>query len=143
MIRVQQQIVDPINGDCLRACVASLLELPIEKVPNFAKFSERFLIVFEDFMRIFGGYESSIVSQIIPGMVFKDSVAEIFSSYGSISGLTIASVRSNRYLDGVHAVIINENFQVVFDPTTDLDYSIEGRNLSNSSDLYGYWIFNR
>ncbi len=32
---VSQQIINPLNGDCLRACIASLLEFGIEKVPNF------------------------------------------------------------------------------------------------------------
>lgn len=32
---VNQTIVDKDIGDCLRACVASLLEIPIEVVPNF------------------------------------------------------------------------------------------------------------
>ena len=32
---VYQQIISSNNGDCLRACVASILELEIEHVPNF------------------------------------------------------------------------------------------------------------
>lgn len=32
---VYQTIIDKDIGDCLRACVASLLEMPIEVVPNF------------------------------------------------------------------------------------------------------------
>lgn len=34
---VFQQIVDARDGDCLSACLASLLELPIEDVPKFAR----------------------------------------------------------------------------------------------------------
>jgi len=34
---VDQTIVADKIGDCLRACVCSLLELPIEAVPNFAE----------------------------------------------------------------------------------------------------------
>lgn len=41
MIPVDQQFVhDPENGqhgDCMRACIASLLELPIADVPHFAQ----------------------------------------------------------------------------------------------------------
>ena len=36
MIPVMQTFTHGERGDCLRACVASLLELPIEDVPNFA-----------------------------------------------------------------------------------------------------------
>jgi hypothetical protein len=32
---VYQSIVDPINGDCWAACIASILELPLSDVPNF------------------------------------------------------------------------------------------------------------
>ncbi len=35
MIPVQQTILNSVNGDCLRACIASILDLPIEAVPNF------------------------------------------------------------------------------------------------------------
>lgn len=35
MTPIKQTIADARKGDCLRACVASLLDMPIEKVPNF------------------------------------------------------------------------------------------------------------
>lgn len=139
MIRVQQRIVDPVNGDCLRACVASLLELPYNLVPNFIDYKENHLKVFMDFMRSIAGYESTIVSH--DNRPFKDGIHEMFDGYGTIKGLTIASIKSKKYPGGSHAVLINENYTVVFDPTTDLDYSQEGGNLSGSDDLYGYWIF--
>jgi hypothetical protein len=36
MIPVEQSITGD-NGDCLRACVASILELPISELPNFVE----------------------------------------------------------------------------------------------------------
>ena len=35
MIPVDQTITDFITGDCYRACVASIFEIPIEGIPNF------------------------------------------------------------------------------------------------------------
>lgn len=35
MTPADQQIFDLGHGDCFRACVASVLDLPIEEVPNF------------------------------------------------------------------------------------------------------------
>ena len=35
MIPVFQKIIDPGRGDCWRACICSILELPIDSVPNF------------------------------------------------------------------------------------------------------------
>ena len=37
MKKVFQTIVDPGNGNCMQAAVASLLELEIEEVPHFLK----------------------------------------------------------------------------------------------------------
>lgn len=34
---VDQLRIDDVNGDCLRACVASVCELPPEDVPNFSE----------------------------------------------------------------------------------------------------------
>jgi hypothetical protein len=34
---VDQQHVDDVNGDCLQACVASIVELPLELVPKFSE----------------------------------------------------------------------------------------------------------
>jgi len=40
MIPVYQLINSLSKGDCFRACVASILELPIEEVPNFMEDGE-------------------------------------------------------------------------------------------------------
>lgn len=37
MIPVDQAIFEEGKGDCLRACVASICELPLDGVPNFAE----------------------------------------------------------------------------------------------------------
>ena len=34
---IYQEIIEPNTGDCLRACVASMLELPLDAVPNFMR----------------------------------------------------------------------------------------------------------
>lgn len=35
MIPAYQLVTDPGKGDCIRACIASMLELPCSEVPNF------------------------------------------------------------------------------------------------------------
>lgn len=37
---VDQTLMTPPNGNCVAACIASLLELPLEEVPNFIKADE-------------------------------------------------------------------------------------------------------
>jgi hypothetical protein len=38
MIEVEQTIMSPPDGNCFAACLASILELPLEVVPNLARF---------------------------------------------------------------------------------------------------------
>lgn len=33
MIRKFQKIIDPIDGDCLRACISTITEIPVAKLP--------------------------------------------------------------------------------------------------------------
>lgn len=39
MTPVYQTILTPPHGNCLQACIASILELPLEEVPNFMRVS--------------------------------------------------------------------------------------------------------
>jgi hypothetical protein len=50
MIPVQQTIFGPPHGDCYRACVASILELPIDDVPNFVESGDKWIEATEDFL---------------------------------------------------------------------------------------------
>lgn len=43
MIKIYQTVVNNFQGNCMQAAVASLLELPIEKIPNFITFSDPYL----------------------------------------------------------------------------------------------------
>ena len=50
-----QQIIDSKNGDCLKCCVASLLELPYEKVPNFVE-GRDWLFELRKFLEVYNMY---------------------------------------------------------------------------------------
>jgi hypothetical protein len=39
---VDQIVFEDNKGDCFRACVASILELPLEEVPNFTEWSDMY-----------------------------------------------------------------------------------------------------
>jgi hypothetical protein len=39
MIPVFQDILDPVNGNCFAASIASILEIPLHRVPNFCRVS--------------------------------------------------------------------------------------------------------
>ena len=46
MRKIDQLIVDKINGDCTRACLASILEINIEEFPNFITLGNDWFSVF-------------------------------------------------------------------------------------------------
>ena len=48
MIPVYQTIVSIEDGDCTRACLASILDLPIDAVPNFIRFRDNW---FKDLLK--------------------------------------------------------------------------------------------
>ncbi|NMC52511.1 MAG: hypothetical protein GYA48_02615 [Chloroflexi bacterium] len=48
---VLQTIFAPPNGNCLQACIASILELPLEEVPNFMQYPNQWLPRYEHFLR--------------------------------------------------------------------------------------------
>ena len=49
MITVMQTIFDNKLGDCGRACIASILELPITSVPNFSESEEKWWKAYDEF----------------------------------------------------------------------------------------------
>jgi hypothetical protein len=50
---VSQTIIDSEKGDCFRACLASLLELPIEQVPNNHETKQVQFDFYNDWLRPF------------------------------------------------------------------------------------------
>ena len=55
MIPVDQEIESFEDGDCMRACIASLLELPLTTVPNFAENNAaNFYEFLTDFLSLYG-----------------------------------------------------------------------------------------
>ncbi len=108
---VKQQFThDPDNGvfgDCQRAVIASLLELPIEEVPHFAEGgvdSDEFFIRLQSFINS-KGYAYLTVSAAAENVFFGDC-ADV---YHEIAG---PSPRCN----GVNHAVVGKNGEVFFDP---------------------------
>ncbi len=100
MKRVYQQVSHPIIGDCFRACMASLLELPAEVLPNDHSpewhFNwQRFLKQFGLTLSHEGGPKAAIYLQQ-PWM---------------------ASVKSLNYENNTHSILMHEGNVVLHDPS--------------------------
>lgn len=135
MIKQYQEVVDADRGDCLRACVCSLLNLSISEIPNYfdaPNFHEAFMKSLSD-----NGY--SLITHLWNpnnwylthpnGSCFeenryiKEYSLEALGSYQGVDGYFIGAVISpNNFswglgpLDHTHAVIIDKDFDIVHDP---------------------------
>lgn len=112
MIPVDQTIVSVEDGDCTRACLASILDLPIDAVPNFMRFGSEWFKIFSSFLRALG-YEfygtGWIKSEERP-------FGHILSESSHINGYVIASVPSKTFENVGHSVVMNLNGLVIHDP---------------------------
>lgn len=106
-------ISSPINGDCLRACVASILDLPIKKVPNFVANSRgnngKWFNHPKRGLNIFlwnHGYEY---------IGYESAISAIKNCKG-INGYFIGIVDSINFKGSTHAVIFH-GLELVHDPS--------------------------
>lgn len=136
MKKVFQTIVDKDNGNCMPACVCSLLNLDNIEVPNFFDDGvDSFHQVFEKMLKENGYklrcilYNPKQTYLYFPtqGCFEKVRLHEpaLFSNidkYVGVDGYFIAAVLSPAYFDyqenlhQTHAVICDKNFNIVHDP---------------------------
>ena len=109
MRNVYQTIIHQGDGDCLRAAAASILDLSIDQVPHFIKFSGDSHIWHDVFMYFFWalGYEYYGCTNLTAVDMHKEP---------GIDGLFIASVPSKTFEGSTHAVVIDQDANVVHDP---------------------------
>ena len=117
-------ISSPENGDCLRACVASLLDLPIEQVPNFMDNGKgddgRWFSDPENGMNAFlwrNGYEYK-------GYRHPE---EAISLCTGVDGYYIGTVNSVNFRGCTHAVIFH-GLKLAFDPSLRKQWKGTGKN---------------
>lgn len=109
---VSQKIFHPGIGDCFRACMASLLDLPSEVLPN--DFSPAWRSNWQNYLKQFGitlSHDSRADKPII-----------------WLSTPWIATVKSLNYKDGLHAILMHEGGIVLHDPSIKKRYKA-GRSL--------------
>ena len=110
MIPVELTISSPVNGNCLQACVASLLELTLADVPNFMEIGDpdhdsEWWFAFHRFV-LESGY-------VLDGCFFaEDAIAR----KKGIDGYFIGSVKSVNFEGCTHAVIF-KGLELAFDPS--------------------------
>lgn len=122
MIGQRQLVTSSEIGDCFRACVASVMELPNgDHMPN--KHDSFWFKTWTDWLGQFGltlGHASS------KGPIWK------------YEGFWIASVKSKNY-NTAHAIVMHDTDKVAFDPSNKKRYR-RGTRLNSDIVLGGSWF---
>lgn len=110
---VNQRITIKGKGDCLRASVASLLEMDYESIPDFLSYSqEEWFPVFHLFLK---KHDYVFQGSFYPNG--KDqTMEELMGLCMGVDGCYIASGPSPRFENTSHAIIINTRGEIIFDP---------------------------
>lgn len=118
MKKVFQAVVDSDRGDCMRAAVASLLEMELNDVPNFIEQNNK-----EFKQTVFGylyskGFDATAINRRRERDTteFLQKVAKFDGGY---KGYFYASVPSQSFPDRTHAVVVDTDLNVVHDPNPD------------------------
>lgn len=110
MRKYRQTIADPAIGDCFRACMATLLDLPPQVLPN--DFSPSWPTNWQQYLKQFGLALS--VSGRPDGPIW-------------LSTPWIASVRSLNFEGSLHAILVHESNVVLHDPSNKKRYRAGSR----------------
>jgi len=137
MTPVYQTIVDPGNGNCMQAAVATLFDMKLEEVPHFLTFGDKWFSVFYEFIKDSGyAYHGMFHNKNYNRLCnptnecfqevkwYKSSILTLtnLKKSGGINGYFYASVLSPKYFNfgenfnKTHAVIIDLNCNIVHDP---------------------------
>lgn len=125
---IDQVIFDPGKGDCMAACIASILELPLDAVPNLSNLPKwNWTSIFISFMYHFG-WE-------FEGMGYSSSI----NADEGIHGYYIAGVPSANFKDCEHAIVIDRTGLCVHDPSPKKQY--QGVNVIEEEKLIDFYSF--
>lgn len=114
----KQKICNTKQGDCLRACIATILQIPIETLPNFH--SKRHFL---DWIKLLS----------------KLGIEIRYSKSCWIEGYWIASVPSKNFKGIMHSIVMKGQ-EVFFDPSPKKKYKI-GQNLLSERIVIGGYNF--
>lgn len=124
MKKVFQEISHPRDGDCLSACIASLLELPLADVPKFARDAAGCGSTMMDECRKWLAEKHGYAFVFVHLKDLDDPMLEdcIFPVFGGLAGAPcIASGRSGNVPGAQHAIVgqlgsMGMSFEMTHDP---------------------------
>jgi hypothetical protein len=141
MKKVDQTIVEQGHGNCMQAVIASLLELKLNRVPNFIEFNKETTPYEEmwEFMNKYGYDMTPIDIKIDDRPVSALDVTEID---GGIGGYFYAKVESQTFTDTFHAVVVDSDLKIVHDPNPNrLALELEPEDIIQFYTFNDDWYF--
>lgn len=161
MLKVYQQIIDNKKGDCMQACVASMLNKQHDEVPAFIEKGEEWFTEVCKYLDLNGyGYQGNYFNDnysrlfqpeefcfktpiIAKNMLFS---SREFHEENGIDGLFMGVVLSPKYFKNLddhqtHAVVVDKDCNVIFDPNPEYKNIIEypyGGLIGYNGVLYVY-----
>ena len=132
MIPVKQEIICREIGDCLKACVSSLFEIPMDAVPNFQ------LLNFMDKSNWWHSYFYFMLSLGYDLTYVSSDLHRHISTNVGVDGLYIAAVKSQRFKSAYHAIIVDKELNCVHDPNpgNKPPYEVVGLDLVVSKGIF-------
>ena len=111
------------QGNCFQACVATVLQMPLEEAFNHASYSD------DEWLAEFNTW----LEQYNLGCIFIEMSEEKPVSTSAIKGLHIAECMSKTLYHGErHAVVIRDHFELFHDPNP---------NATEQGELRGVYMF--
>lgn len=137
MIKIEQKESHKKTGDCMRASIASLLELDLQAVPHFTRSSEEkwFSVLYY----FFAAYE-----YLYDGMWWPTEGRRKLLKKHSINGFYLATVYSRTYPKKkkiTHMVVMDATGKVVHDPHPKKKW--QGEMLHGNPDFKSVYKFRK
>jgi hypothetical protein len=122
MKKYNQLVTSGKIGDCFRACMATLLQLPPEVLPN--DHSPAWPSTWHAFLSQFG---LDIMSSHSKGAIWVD-------------GYWIASVKSLNYEENTHAIVMHDTHRVYHDPSNKKRYKTGASLIGKDTVIAGHHL---
>jgi len=137
MKKVNQGEVSKKTGDCMRAAIASILEVHLQAVPHLTRTNQRkwFSVLYY----FFASYE-----YLYSGMLYPGHSKRRLLKRHSINGFYLATVDSRTYKPEekiTHMVVMDRNWIVAHDPHPNKKW--KGENLFGNPELRHIYQFRK
>jgi len=117
MKKVFQTRVSKEDGNCAQAVIASLFNLGLEDVPDFVS-NHHIKPMAAEVVRFLNqrGFKAGYIHRDSKSHTVKKTLLEMTNADDGVDGYFYAVVGSKTFDNGLHAVVVDKNLNIVHDP---------------------------